>query len=150
MAYVLWLKNGKLFFFSGQKAKKIIAQQTKHLQKQSKNQVISGNVACAGRVQGKVRVIMPGDITMLNHAFDAFQQGEILVTTMTQPNMVQLMKKAAAIITDEGGMISHAAIIARELHVPCIVGTGNATKILKDGELVEVDAENGVVRRLEA
>ena len=71
-----------------------------------------------------------------------------MVTSMTQPNMVQLMRKVSAIITDEGGMISHAAIMSREFKIPCIVGTEIATKVFKDGDLVEVDANKGVVRLL--
>ena len=72
----------------------------------------------------------------------------MLVTTMTQPTMVALARRAAAIVTNEGGVTSHAAVIARELGVPCIVGTKHATEMLEDGDLVEVDAYAGVVRKL--
>jgi pyruvate,water dikinase len=58
------------------------------------------------------------------------------------------MKKAAAIVTDVGGITSHAAIVSRELQIPCVIGTGNATKIIKDGDRVEVDANNGFVKLL--
>lgn len=75
--------------------------------------------------------------------------GEILVSTMTQPELMKGMINAAAFITDEGGLLCHAAIIARELQKPCIIGTKIATKILEDGDLVEVDADNGVVNILE-
>ena len=68
---------------------------------------------------------------------------------MTRPTTLVVCQKASAIITDEGGIVSHAAIIARELKIPCIVGTKIATKILKDGDLVEVDADQGVVTILE-
>lgn len=68
---------------------------------------------------------------------------------MTRPEYIHLAKKSAGIITDAGGILSHAAITARELKKPCIIGTKNATQILKDGDLVEVDAENGVVKILE-
>ncbi|MET1160274.1 MAG: phosphoenolpyruvate synthase [Thermoprotei archaeon] len=74
-----------------------------------------------------------------------FKEGEILVTKMTDPDWVPLMKKAAAIVTDEGGMTSHAAIVSRELGIPCVVGTGNATKVLKSGMTVTVDGGKGVV-----
>lgn len=76
-------------------------------------------------------------------------EGEILVTGMTRPEYVPLMKKAAAIVTDEGGITCHAAIVSRELKKPCIIGTKIATQVLNDGDLVEVDAERGVVRVLE-
>jgi phosphoenolpyruvate synthase/pyruvate phosphate dikinase len=71
--------------------------------------------------------------------------GSILVTVTTHPDYVPVMKKAAAVVTDEGGITSHAAIVSRELGLPCIVGTQNATKFLKDGDIVEVDANSGVV-----
>ncbi|HEX5448000.1 MAG TPA: PEP-utilizing enzyme, partial [Candidatus Saccharimonadales bacterium] len=64
---------------------------------------------------------------------------------VTTPDYVPLMKKASAIVTDQGGILSHAAIVARELGVPCIVGTADATKVLKNGQKVLVDADNGVV-----
>ena len=67
---------------------------------------------------------------------------------MTSPDYMVAVKKAAAIVTDEGGVTCHAAIVSRELKIPCIVGTKNATKALKTGDLVEVDADNGVVRLL--
>ncbi|WFO74529.1 phosphoenolpyruvate synthase [Desulfurococcaceae archaeon MEX13E-LK6-19] len=74
-----------------------------------------------------------------------FKEGEVLVTKMTDPDWVPLMKKAAAIVTDEGGMTSHAAIVSRELGIPCIVGTGNATQVIKTGMEVTVDGSRGVV-----
>ena len=74
-----------------------------------------------------------------------FKEGEILVANQTTPEFVVAMKKAAAVVTDQGGVTAHAAIISRELKVPCIVGTKNATRILKTGDMVEVDAEKGVV-----
>ena len=67
---------------------------------------------------------------------------------MTSVDFVPLMTRASAFITDEGGITSHAAIVSRELDKPCLIGTQNATKIFKDGDLVEVDAERGVVRKI--
>jgi phosphohistidine swiveling domain-containing protein len=77
------------------------------------------------------------------------EKEDILVSQITYPSLLPAMKKAGAIITNVGGVICHAAIIARELNIPCIVGTKFATKVLKDGDLVEVDADTGVVRILE-
>jgi len=75
--------------------------------------------------------------------------GDIIVTRMTTPDLItEGMKKAGAIITDEGGITCHAAIISREFKIPCVIGIGNATKILKDGDLIEVDAEKGIVRKI--
>jgi pyruvate,water dikinase len=68
---------------------------------------------------------------------------------MTNPQMMPLIKDAGAIVTDEGGLTCHAAIISREMKIPCVVGTKVATRVLKDGDLVEVDAEKGVVKIIE-
>ena len=76
------------------------------------------------------------------------QKGDILVAPTTGPEMMTAIQKASAIVTDEGGLMSHAAIVSRELKIPCIVGTKYATKILKDGDIIEVDANNGVVRKI--
>ena len=82
-------------------------------------------------------------------ARDGFAVGEILVASMTRIEFVPLMKRALVIITDEGGIACHAAIVSRELGVPCIIGTKIATQVLHDGDLVEVDADHGVVRIVE-
>ncbi len=92
-----------------------------------------------GIARGKARVILKKkDIALL-------EDGEVLVTAMTTPDYLPAMKKAAAFVTDEGGITCHAAIVARELRKPCIIGTKVATQVLKNGDLVEVDATNGVV-----
>ncbi|MBI4392508.1 MAG: phosphoenolpyruvate synthase [Euryarchaeota archaeon] len=88
-----------------------------------------------------------GEVVYLKDAseLDKCKDGNILVTTMTMPDMVPAMKRAVAIVTDEGGMTCHAAIVSRELGIPCIVGTKQATKVLKTGMLVTVDGEKGMV-----
>ncbi len=73
-------------------------------------------------------------------------KGDILVSIATNPDIVPAMKKAAAIITEQGGITSHAAIVSREFNTPCIIGTKIATKVLHDGDLVEVDADKGIVK----
>lgn len=95
---------------------------------------LSGRTACPGKVSGKVCKIM--NISELGK----MQEGSILVTTMTSPEYVPAMAKAKAIVTDEGGMACHAAIVAREFGIPCIVGTRKATSVLSDGDEIEVDA----------
>lgn len=107
---------------------------------------LKGVVACQGKATGRVRVILPRDFVQIEEAARQFENGEILVTTMTQPNLVVIMKKATAVVTDQGGMTSHAAVISREFQLPCIVGTLNATRALKTGDLVEVDANRGTVK----
>jgi phosphohistidine swiveling domain-containing protein len=104
---------------------------------------LKGNIACKGLIKGKARIIMDSE------DFNKFNDGDIIVTAMTTPEFVPIMKKASAFITDEGGITCHAAIISREMNKPCIIGTTNATNILKDGDLVEVDAEKGIVKILE-
>jgi phosphohistidine swiveling domain-containing protein len=103
---------------------------------------IKGLPASKGVARGKVKVIKK------IHDLINMQQDDILVASMTRPEYVPAMKKAAAIVTDEGGITCHAAIVARELQKPCIIGTKIATKVLRDGDLVEVDAENGLVKIL--
>ncbi|MFH1770871.1 MAG: PEP-utilizing enzyme [archaeon] len=102
---------------------------------------VKGMPACKGKVKGKVRVV-------LDYASKEFKEGEILVTSMTRPEFVPLMRKAKAVVTDEGGIACHAAIISRELNLPCIIGTKNGTLFLKTGDMVEVDANKGVVKKL--
>lgn len=104
--------------------------------------LLKGTSAYPGKVQGVVRIVMDPE-----KAGD-FQEGDILVTGMTRPEYLSLMKKAAAVVTDAGGVLSHAAIVARELKKPCVIGTKTATKNLKDGDLVEVDAVKGIVKKL--
>jgi len=106
--------------------------------------VIKGSVACRGRATGKVKIIKK--LSELSKV----QKGDVLVTKMTTPDYVMAMHKAAAIVTDEGGITCHAAIVSREFNIPCIVGTRNATQILSDNDLVEVDAMEGVVRVVES
>lgn len=103
---------------------------------------IKGTVGSSGKVKGVVQ-----NITSIKD-ISTFKEGKILVTVYTAPEFVPAMKKAIAIITDTGGITSHAALVARELNKPCIVGTKIATKIFKDGDLVEVDADKGIVRRV--
>jgi pyruvate, water dikinase len=76
---------------------------------------------------------------------DRLGEGDVLVTHMTAPDWLPLMRRAAAIVTDSGGMTCHAAIVSRELGIPCVVGTGEATRVLRDGEAITVDATRGVV-----
>lgn len=103
---------------------------------------IKGMTASARKVSGLVRVVL------LKKDISKLKSGEILVTAMTDPDFVPVMKKAAAIVTDEGGVTCHAAIMAREFKIPCIIGTKIATVALKDGDMVEVDADAGIVKKI--
>jgi pyruvate,water dikinase len=101
---------------------------------------VKGMCACRGHVTGKVCVVMN------TKEFSDFKEGNVLVTACTRPEFAPLMKKAIAIVTDEGGITSHAAIVSRELAIPCVIGTQKATSIFKNGMTVEVDADNGIVK----
>ncbi|CCQ37373.1 phosphoenolpyruvate synthase [Natronomonas moolapensis 8.8.11] len=101
--------------------------------------LVQGLGASPGIASGPVRTV--GKLDQL----DKVGEGDIIVTEMTTPDMVPAMKRASGIITDEGGMTSHAAIVARELGAPAIVGAGTATEQLEDGQLVTIDGEKGSV-----
>jgi phosphohistidine swiveling domain-containing protein len=103
---------------------------------------IKGMTAQLGCVKGIAKVVLSVK------EVSKVQKGDILVTYMTSPDFLQAMKKASAFVTNEGGLTCHAAIIARELKTPCIIGTKIATKVIKDGDLIEVDANHGIVKIL--
>lgn len=131
-------KRGEYKILSGKKAelyeKRIIGKQI--------TKILKGQPAFGGIVRGRVRII-------LDPALKTIKKGEILVTGMTRPAFLSLIINSSAFITDAGGTLSHAAITARELKKPCVVGTKIATKVLHDGDLVEVDADRGIVKIIE-
>ncbi len=144
-------KNGFIYFegsvYAGvsladfQKLKKIeISEEEDIVSEEIKE--IKGATAMGGRVRGGVKVVI--DIKQLKKVKD----GDILVAPMTTPHFLSVIKKSAAIVTDEGGVTCHAAIVARELDIPCVIGTKIATKVLKDGDMVEVDATRGIVKKI--
>ncbi|MBW2978019.1 hypothetical protein KY331_04195 [Candidatus Woesearchaeota archaeon] len=143
--YVMYYHERKdIEYFAGKKAndlvKPYIEIKIDKDAKEFKGLVVSKGVKNV--VQGKAKILL----TPRN--LEKMEKGDVLVAPMTSPDFIVAMRKASAIITDEGGMTSHAAIVSRELKIPCIVGTKIATKLLKDGEVIEVDADKGVVRRL--
>ncbi len=103
---------------------------------------MTGSCAYEGKVRGRVKIIFTPE------EMGKMEKGDILVSHSTNPNILSAMIKASAIITNAGGLTCHAAIVSRELNKPCIIGTKIATKVLKDGDLVEVNANKGVVRIL--
>lgn len=135
---IYYAEKGIDMMFYGSEAKMI----EKSLIKKIDNSLteITGQPACLGKARGKVHIInTPADMAKM-------QAGDILVSIATNPDIVPAMKKAVAIITEQGGITSHAAIVSRELGIPCIIGTKIATQVLKDGDLVEVDANKGIVK----
>lgn len=137
-ACALVFNQGKYQLFTGTKVDGI----ENALRKHGEEGVVNGRPAYAGKASGRVRIVF--DPSKAGN----FREGEVLVTGMTRPEFLPLVKKAAAVVTDAGGMLSHAAIVARELKKVTVIGTEKATKVFKDGDLVEVDAEKGVVRKL--
>ena len=107
-----------------------------------KDNEIKGTTAMNGKVKGRVKIVF--EIPQMKNV----KKGDVLVASMTVPDFLPAMERAAAFVTDEGGITCHAAIVAREMKKPCIIGTKIATKVLKDGDLVEVDADKGVVRKI--
>jgi len=105
---------------------------------------LEGSTAVPGMVKGIAKIInLPEDMVKMN-------EGDVLVSHATNPNLVPAMKKAAAIVTDIGGVTCHAAIVSRELNIPCVIGTKIATKVFKDGDLIDVNANHGIVKKLKS
>jgi len=115
------------------------AYKTLSEEEKSNNKIILGSIANRGKVKGIARVL-----TVYQDIYRV-KKGDIIVATMTTPDYVSAMEKAAGFITDEGGVTCHAAILSREFNVPCIVGTINGTKEIQDGQMIELDAYTGKV-----
>lgn len=141
--FIIYSLSGKTGFLTGRSAQEFLDRKIKPT---IITKEIKGQCASMGKVKGKVRVISFAQCELHSAKVREMQQGEIIVTQMTRPNIILACEKAGAIITDEGGLTCHAAIVSRELGIPCIVGTKNATQILKDGDLVEVNADEGTVK----
>lgn len=103
---------------------------------------VRGRIGVKGKFKGIVRVVN------LIRDIEKVQVGDVIVSTMTTPSFMPALIKAGAFITDEGGVLCHAVVVAREMNKPCVISTKIATSILKDGDLVEVDSNEGVVRIL--
>lgn len=104
---------------------------------------VRGMVACGGKAVGRAKIVTNVDqVYKVNH-------GDVIISPMTSPDLMVAIRRCVAIVTDFGGITCHAAIVAREYNIPCIVGTGEATEKISDDDLVEVDANTGVVRVLE-
>ncbi|MBU0707850.1 hypothetical protein KKG41_05775 [Patescibacteria group bacterium] len=140
--YVYSYINGKNRLYYGNKAKKIIQDNLYKEEVDRNTKIITGTTAYWGKVQGTVRVVN------VAKEMNKVKKGDILVSLATNPTIISAMKKAAAFVTDAGGITCHAAIVAREMKKPCVIGTKFATKVLKDGDKIEVDADKGIVKKL--
>ena len=142
-AVAVLVEGRKIQTWSGEKALRI--KEKEFPEKQYDVNEIKGVPASPGKAKGIARVCAG-----VEEALKKVKKGDILITGMTLPDYVPAMKRAAAIVTDEGGITCHAAIISRELKIPCIIGTKIATKVFKDGDIVEVDADKGIVRKIKS
>jgi len=140
--FVLVTLNQQSYILSGKIWRKKIKDILKKNLNFKKEKIIRGTIAYQGFTKGLVKIVLQTE------DINKVKQNNILVTVMTFPHFVPAMEKAKAFITDEGGILCHAAIVSREMKKPCIIGTKIATKVLKDGDLVEVDANKGVVKIL--
>lgn len=142
--YILWSSHNVQYGFGkdAEKLQKMMSDKfiTAEELDNSNDKIIKGSIANMGFVKGRVKVVLSPD------DMEEFNEGDILVTTMTRPELIPAMEKAIGFITNEGGMTCHAAIVSREFNVPCIVGTTVATKLLKDGDLIELNAIEGIIK----
>jgi phosphohistidine swiveling domain-containing protein len=125
---------------SGAEAHTYVSERAIFYRSEEHVEEVRGVPAYKGVVRGRARIVITSDDGL------RVERGDILVSTMTTPNFIAAMERATAFVTDEGGILCHAAIVAREMKKPCIIATKIATQVLRDGDLVEVDADNGVVR----
>ncbi len=133
------IERGKVYIVQSRPITTIREEKKEEVEIEEGKILVKGLGASPGIGVGRVKIVLsPDEISKV-------EEGDVLVTTMTTPDMVPAMRKASAIVTDEGGLTCHAAIVSRELGVPAVVGTEKATKVLKDGMLVTVDGDKGVV-----
>lgn len=139
-AYLLIQKGSHVSIYSGSHA---IKKARKELRADSitKTREAKGIIGSLGKAKGRAKIIYT------NKDLSKIKKGDVMIATMTRQDFVPAMRKAVAIVTDEGSVTAHAAIIARELKIPCLVATKIAMKVFKDGDMVEVDAIKGVVRK---
>jgi phosphoenolpyruvate synthase/pyruvate phosphate dikinase len=133
-------------YYFGQEAEQLYREKAAPL---TSSDLIQGIVANRGNVtslSGKARILECNNAAQARELGQSFREGDILVTPMAQLNIWHIIKRASAIVTDEGGMLSHAAIVARESNIPCIVGTRTATFLIKDGDMITLDLTRGIVR----
>ncbi len=140
--FSLYYSNGKFEtdkFIEGKEGKKVFEEMEIIQEDISNVKSLQGDCASPGRVRGNVAIInVPEDMKKM-------EDGKVLVSIATTPDLVPAIKKSSSIVTDIGGITCHAAIVSRELGIPCVIGTKFATKILRDGDLVDVDASHGKI-----
>jgi len=140
--YAMVVKNGRTTLITDEEKIKSLAE--KYYMRVEKAEIIQGIIAClGGTIKGRAKICLD------KSEIGKVKSGDILVANFTTPDFVPAMEKAAAIVADQGGLSSHAAIVSRELGVPCVMATKNGTRIIHDNDLIEVNAKTGVIKILE-
>lgn len=141
--WVLWLQAGQEKMFYNKVARRIFYREYGQYLDKSKPRQLVGRPAYPGKVSGRVfRAMSDQDVKKAPH-------GAVLVCPMTRYTITSYLKRVSAIVTDHGGITCHAAVIGREFKIPTVVNTGRATEVFNTGDKVEVDAERGIVRKLD-
>lgn len=135
-------RNKQYSIYEGAKARQLFNQYIKPIKLLRIGSELRGSSAYPGKILGKVRIILR------KNEFNTFKTGEILVTLQTMVDYIPLMKKAKAILTELGGLTSHAAIVSREFKKPCIVGISHLTSSIRTGDRIMMDADSGLIKRL--
>ena len=139
------ISEGGIKEYNKEEAKKIQSFIIKPLEKLTS---IKGSVACSGKTIGVAFIVKLQDNLLSKMREISKIKDPILIAEQTVPAYLPLIEKSKGIVTNEGGVLSHAAIVSREFNIPCITGTEKATEVFKDGDLVELDANKGIVRKL--
>lgn len=119
----------------------VLSKELAHLTVRRPKDIVTGTVACVGNARGPVRLVFTA------RDYRKIKRGDIIVTPMTKPTIVPFLRRVKGIVTNDGGALSHASIISREMKIPCIVGTMHATDVFKDGDVVRMDTKKGVVTK---
>lgn len=133
------VENGRLYLIQSRPINVVYKKEEGEDVATKKKPIIKGIPASPGVVSGRVKIIKDP------YELDKIKNGDVLVAKMTNPDYIPSMGKISALITDEGGKTSHTSVVSRELGIPCVVGTGKATKKLKDGDIVTIDGDDGLV-----
>ena len=139
---ILFYSKKSLHVYEGKAAKKLLKDGAWHELKVKQNSAIyHGQIGSLGKASGRVVVVKNSQ-----EAIQKMRSGDILVATYTAAEYLPAMRRASAIITETGGITSHAAIVARELNIPCVIGIKNITTLLSNGQIIEVNADRGLVK----
>ena len=143
----VYTKHNDWNLIEGKEAQALAPSFSQHFFMAREDNVI-GTIANKGTYRGIVKVLFTFFDDRVKREIAKVKKGDVLIANTTGPEVMEACQRAGAIITDEGGITSHAAVVSRELGIPCIVGTKKATIVFKDGDMVEVDANKGTVKKL--